>query len=206
MSLTPQQRQSAAGGAHPEAAPRILRRYGPELADSLLDMYLTFEPKAAYQGLPPFRKEVTRDWVVSLVDAPGNTNFVSCVGERVIAHAALVHYPQLPDAQEIIIFVHQDYQHQGLGRQLFLATLNWACQQLHLQRVWLYVNWHNLPARRLYTSIGFDALPSELHDPEIEMVHTLSCAECSEEDCAIYSSALMREFGGELLRDTSHPK
>lgn len=170
----------------------VFQRYVPGLADSLFDMYRAFEPKGAYQGLPPHDEGVTRGWLTSLTGNSDNTNFVLREGNRVIGHAALIHYPHLLDEQEILIFVHQDYQHRGLGRQLFLGTMNWACRQRHLQRVWLSVNWHNLPARRLYASIGFEPLLSDLFDPEIEMVRRLSCTECLQADCPVYSAKLMR--------------
>ncbi len=172
----------------------VFQPYVPELADRLLDMYRTFEPKGAYEGLPPFREEVTRDWLGGLLGDKSNTNFVLRAGDRVIAHAALLHYPNASDAQEIVIFVHQDYQHRGLGRQLFLATMHWACRRIHLRSVWLWVNWHNLPARRLYTNIGFEPSPSDLFDREIEMIHPLSCPECRKTDCPIYCAKLIHSL------------
>jgi len=184
-------RRVAGDGPDSEIAGAVFRPYDDDLAGGLLEMYRTFEPKGAYQGLPPYKEEVTRDWLSTLTSDPDNTNFVLCGTKRVIAHAALVHYPRLLHQQEIVIFVHQDYQRRGLGRQLLMSTMNWACCHCHLQSVWLWVNWHNLPARHMYASIGFEPLPSDLHDPDIEMVHRLSCAECRELDCPIYCAKLI---------------
>jgi len=171
----------------------VFQPFVPGLADRLLGMYRGFEPKGAYHGLPPFDAEVARDWLTSLLTNPNNTNLVLSHGTRVIAHAGLVHYPHVPDDQEIIIFVHQDFQHRGLGRQLFLATMHWACRKLHLRRVWLSVNWHNLPARRMYGSVGFEPLPpDDPFDPEIDMERRLSCETCRGPDCPVYSSELAR--------------
>ena len=85
-------------------------------------MYLTFKPKATYQGLPPVKPVMTVCWLRTLLLRPKNANFVLTLGDRTIAHAGLVDYPDFPDEREIIIFVHQDHQHRGWGRRMFLAT------------------------------------------------------------------------------------
>jgi len=170
------------------AAPASFRQYAPQDGAGLLRMYLTFEPKAAYQGLPPFTEAVTRRWVSDLVGTAKNTNFVLKLGQEVIAHAALVYYPNCPLEEEIIIFVHQDYQGRGWGRRLFLATLNWACLHLKLRRVWLSVESYNARARRLYSSLGFMPVPSTTLQPEIEMIRPLQCQECLKDRCPIFSA------------------
>jgi len=71
--------------------------------------------------------------------------------------------------------------------------MNWACRELHLRRVWLSVNSHNLPARRMYASVRFEPLPPDApFDPEIDMERRLSCDKCRESDCPVYCSELIR--------------
>ena len=67
--------------------------YGPAYWDELLEMYLTFEPKGVYQGLPPFKEDMIRKWLSSLVEERRNSNLVLCLNGRVIGHAALVYSP-----------------------------------------------------------------------------------------------------------------
>jgi RimJ/RimL family protein N-acetyltransferase len=179
------------------AMPFTFRPYNPDDLDGLQEMYLTFEPKGAYQGLPPYKKMVTQKWLHDLTRTDRNTHFVLVQGRRVVAHAALVHYPRFPDSQEIIIFVHQDCQHRGWGRKLFLAAMHCACLALHLHEVWLTVEWDNVPARTLYSSIGFVPLPPrDMTDDEIEMRRPLGCGDCLKADCPIYSAELMQQQAG----------
>jgi len=175
--------------------------YSPRDWSGLLEMYLSFEPKAAYQGLPPFKETVTRRWLSGLVGNPRNTNFILERDGKLIAHVALVYYPNFPVEQELIIFVHQDHRHRGWGRQLLVAAMNWACRRLKLQRVWLKVDLYNAPARRLYTRIGFVPVPSVPDGTEIDMVRPLGCRECSETHCPIFRSELIRRLG--LVEATS---
>jgi len=133
-------------------------------------------------------------WLRTLLLRPKNANFVLTLGDRTIAHAGLVDYPDFPDEREIIIFVHQDYQRRGWGRRMFLATLKHACLALRLRRVWLTVEWDNIPARRLYESIGFVRDWAFLDDTEVEMGRPLHCERCLESDCPIFAADLLRKL------------
>lgn len=166
-----------------------LRLYCTQNWSGLLHMYLTFQPKAAYQGLPPFKEAVTRRWLSDLVANPNNTNFILELRQEVIAHAALVHYPDRPGDQEIVVFVHQRRRHQGWGRKVLLAAMNWACRQLKLRRVWLSVEWSNVAARRLYASVGFVPISGEVDDTEIDMQRLLQCENCLETRCPVFAAA-----------------
>ena len=154
-------------------------------------MYLTFEPRATYQGLPPVKPMMTLCWLRTLLLRPENTNFVLSLGGRVIAHAGLVDYPDFPDEREIIIFVHQDHQHRGWGRKVFLATLKHACVALGLRRAWLTVEWDNTAARGLYESIGFVREWAFLDDTEVEMGRPLGCERCLKKRCPIFTAELL---------------
>jgi|GEM_PF-2475836 len=178
---------------HAEDVP-VFGRYEARHWPALLDMYLTFEPKAAYQGLPPFKEAVTRRWLASLVENERNTNFVLLIDGRIAAHAALVYYPHTPDEQEIIIFVHQDFQHRGWGRELFLAAMWWGCLRLRLRDVWLSVTWDNAPAWRMYRAIGFRPVSHDPMDPDIIMARPFACPDCSRDTCPTYNSRLIHEY------------
>lgn len=144
----------------------VFRPYTAQDWFGLFNMYLTFEPRAAYQGLPPFKEPVTSRWLFGLVRNPNNSNFVLCLSSEIIGHASLVNYPNQVGQEEIIIFIHQCYQHRGWGRELFLAVMHWACHYLKLKQVWLTVEWNNVKARRLYNGIGFVSIPSESSNPQ----------------------------------------
>jgi acetoin utilization protein AcuC len=153
-------------------------------------MYASFEPKVSYMGLPPFRTDHIEKWLRHLVEEPRNTHFLLWTGRNVIAHAALIYYPNKRGSQEIIIFVHQEHQGRGWGRKMFLATLNWACLELQLDEVWLYVDWHNVRARQLYASVGFEVRSAGIKSSELLMRRKLNCTPCLRESCPVFATPL----------------
>jgi len=150
-------------------------------------MYLSFEPKGAYQGLPPYKEAVTEQWLGRLLNDPENINFILARDNFIFAHAALVYYPDTPDSREIIIFVHQLEQHKKWGRKLFLATMGWACRNTGMREAWLTVDWHNIKARRLYSSVGFERASETEMGEEVHMSRKLNCPKCMKSDCAVFS-------------------
>jgi len=173
--------------------------YKPCYGRALLRMYVDFEPKGVYEGLPPRDARRTANWLCELTGSPANSNFVLMQAHDAIGHAALVAYPHSPRSQEIIIFVHHAHQHRGLGRQLFLGALNWACLRLHLDEVWLMVGPGNSRARRLYQSVGFVADVREHVCDEITMRRPFRCARCIESRCPVFSSGLADDLAGQPL-------
>src|ERR1043166_4682260 len=116
-------------------------------------MYLGFEPKAQFQGLPPASPEQLCLWLQSL-HRKDVDQFVLAVGERIIGHSMLCRGPQQDEA-ELAIFLHQKFRGRGLGRRLLLCTLNYGCKKLELSRVWLSVQGANPRAMHLFESLGF---------------------------------------------------
>lgn len=191
--------QTAEAPASGTAGP-VLRWYSSEWWSALVEMYATFEPKFVYLGLPPLSLDAIERWLRGLIADPANTHLVLTEGDRVIGHAALVYYPESPEAQEIVIFVHQDYQRRGLGRRLFLAAMHRGCRHLGLDRVWLWVNRRNRKGLRLYTDVGFVPTPDSMLQPEIAMNREMTCDECLEEDCPIFTSDLAWHLYPSTLR------
>ncbi len=123
-----------------------LRRAMPIDRETLVGMYLSFEPKGALLGLPP-RKEPQR-WLDKLAVYP---NFVVYVEGRLAGHAALC---LDGDWAEVAIFVHQGYRRRGLGTLLLKELINEA-QRLGLRRLWGMAEPDNVPMFRLAYSLGF---------------------------------------------------
>lgn len=117
----------------------------------LCEMYHTFHPKPASQGLPPEDPEICRNWIKKLLEI--GENLLALRGKTVVGHAALI-----PDLQnktgEFVIFVDQSHRNLGIGTELTRYTLN-KCGQLGLESVWLMVNVSNFFAVRLYKKFGF---------------------------------------------------
>jgi PAS domain S-box-containing protein len=130
----------------------------------LLAFYESFEPKGAYEGLPPLRKRDRRRWVMGIVG--GWRNYLILDGDRVVGHAGVTVGGS--DLEEIILFLHQDYRCKGIGTQA-LRHIWTLLEQEGWRRLWLTVENTNLPAIRCFQKVGFRHTSDPL-DPELEMV------------------------------------
>jgi L-amino acid N-acyltransferase YncA len=115
--------------------------------DSILEMYLHFDPKGAALGLPP-RKDAGK-WIDSLSSFP---NFVVRDEGRVVAHGVLC---VEGDSGETAIFVHQDWRGRKIGK-LLLTELIEEAKHLGLRRVWGMAAPDNYVMLRLAESLGFE--------------------------------------------------
>ncbi len=117
----------------------------------LLEMYRTFIPRPASQGLPPQDSETCNQWVNNLFGI--GENFLAWRGGSVIGHAALA-----PDVSgksgEFVIFVDKDNRNLGIGTHLTRFTLE-RYGNLGFDTIWLTVNVSNALAVKLYRKIGF---------------------------------------------------
>ncbi len=124
----------------------------PDDLPSLLEMYRTFLPKPASQGLPPEDPEICHHWVEQLFKI--GENLLALRGDAVIGHAALI-----PDIQgksgEFVIFVDQNNRNLGVGTELTQFALE-KSRQLGFDSIWLTVNVSNFIAIKLYKKFGFE--------------------------------------------------
>jgi len=61
------------------------------------------------------------------------------------------------------VVVHPDFRKQGLARTMMLHIIDFARSELHLMTIDLHVWEENLPAIRLYESLGFELQHRELY-------------------------------------------
>jgi len=119
---------------------------------SLVEMYRTFSPKPAAQGLPPEDPETCDHWVKTLFEM--GENLLAWRGGSVIGHVALI-----PDTKgksgELVIFVDQNHRNLGIGTELTRFTLE-KFGQLGFDSVWLTVSVLNFIAIKLYRKLGFE--------------------------------------------------
>jgi RimJ/RimL family protein N-acetyltransferase len=118
----------------------------------LCEMYRTFYPKPASQGLPPEDPEICHNWIKQLFEI--GQNLLALRGDIVIGHAALI-----PDIKgrsgEFVIFVDQNHRNLGIGTELTQFTLE-KSRQLGFDSIWLTVNVSNFIAIKLYRKFGFE--------------------------------------------------
>lgn len=182
------QPETSEGPLTPPDIEATFREYTPSDHDGLVAMYGGFEPKGAFQGLPPHSERLVRQWLDRLREC-GSMFFVACANGRIVGHAMLCPSPK--NSAELAIFIHQDFRGLGIGKKLLLGVLNHACKHLQLSKVWLSVQGANFPAMNLFQHAGFE--PAGTGDPlrwEITMHRPLSCEPCLGDRCAIFGESL----------------
>ena len=119
---------------------------------ALLEMYRTFHPRPASQGLPPEDPEICHHWVKNLFEI--GENFIAWAGGAVIGHAVLV-----PDMKgrsgEFVIFIQQHHRNVGIGTELTRFVLE-KSRESGFDSLWLAVNLTNFIAIKLYRKFGFE--------------------------------------------------
>ena len=122
---------------------------------SLINMYDTYNPLGSVQGLPPIDKDKRHQWVQDIIS--NGTNLLALFEDNVIGHASLFSIPV--SWAEYFIFIHQDFQSQGIGTGMTLYVIDWA-QQEDLSTIWLSVERKNHIAIALYRKVGFERIGS----------------------------------------------
>lgn len=122
---------------------------------SLIRMYDTYKPLGSVQGLPPIDKDKRHQWVQEIIS--NGTNLLALFEDNVIGHASLFSIPV--SWAEYFIFIHQDFQSQGIGTGMTLYVIDWA-QQEDLSTIWLSVERKNYVAIALYHKVGFKRIGS----------------------------------------------
>ncbi|MBC5733916.1 GNAT family N-acetyltransferase [Flavonifractor sp. DFI.6.63] len=108
-------------------------------------------------GLPSCRTADSAAFLASL--GPNDHNFVAAAEDGTIIAAAglqVCSNPRMRHVGSIGLFVHTDYQNQGVGTALMKAILDLADNWLMLVRVELEVFADNERAIRLYEKFGFE--------------------------------------------------
>jgi RimJ/RimL family protein N-acetyltransferase len=132
--------------------------------ERLMAMYLAFQPRNCFQGLPPIRDEVCTTWVRGMIETGINLLAESAPG-AVIGHAAI--FPINPRKCEMLVVVSHAHQNTGIGTELVQGCIAVAAE-LGYERIWLPVESKNIPARRVYEKCGFAYTSPP--GPELDMV------------------------------------
>lgn len=141
-----------------------LHNYGESPHDdeheALVEMYTEFDPSDRAQGIPPIGEHRIREWLDIVLEG---INVLAWHDDRIVGHAILV-----PDGDrwELAIFVHQDYQRCGIGKQLIQALFATALEE-GAERIWLTVERWNHPAINLYRDVGFSEIEGDSFEKEM---------------------------------------
>lgn len=135
--------------------------------DRLVAMYLAYQPRASFQGLPPLKDVVCVQWVHDMVRT--GVNVVALAGGAVVGHIALFRVNRRKC--EMLVVVSPAQQDSGIGTEL-TRSIVLAARELGFEKMWLPVAASNLRARHVYQKCGFryvsDKLAREL-DMELDL-------------------------------------
>jgi GNAT superfamily N-acetyltransferase len=129
--------------------------YEERYFSSLIRMYDTYSPLGSVQGLPHIDRDKRHQWTQDMIS--NGTNLLALHQDMVIGHASLFSMPV--NWAEYFIFVHQDFQRQGIGTAISLYVIDWAHQE-NLSTLWLSVERKNFIAISLYYKVGFKRIGS----------------------------------------------
>ena len=137
----------------------VVRRLTGADEPLLEEMYRTFTPLAAAQGLPPRRAAQRASWLDKLRHG---INFVAFVDDHLAGHLALL---PIGDAAEMACFVHQDFRRRGLATALTRAAAEEA-RAAGYRRLSVFIDTHNLGARQGLLKFGFRPVWEDLQEGE----------------------------------------
>lgn len=127
---------------------------------SLLEMYRSFSPKPASQGLPPEDPETCNRWIKTLLRM--GLNALAWRGDRVIGHAVLISDVK-GKSGEFAIFVDQDHRNLGIGTELARFNLE-RFGELDFEYAWLTVRVLNFIAIKLFRKVGFEFCDADSYE------------------------------------------
>lgn len=157
--------------------------------ERLLRLYARFEPKEVYDGQPPLALADIETWLKEFLH-DDFVQFVVEIGDRIVGHSVL-HLSRDRTEAELMLFVHQEFRGLGLGRALFLGTLNHGCKHLRLDRVIVKIDTANPIAQGRLERVGFRARDlNKAFQMEGKMERPSNCPKCKAERCQIFNTPL----------------
>jgi RimJ/RimL family protein N-acetyltransferase len=135
-----------------EGTPTRLEFLAVDGQPQLLAMYLAYQPRNSFQGLPPIRDDVCARWVDDMVRT-GLHVVARSAEETVIGHGAI--FPINKRKCEMLVAVFPTFHNLGIGTELVRTCIDMAAE-FGLERIWLPVDATNLRARHVYEKCGFE--------------------------------------------------
>jgi RimJ/RimL family protein N-acetyltransferase len=123
----------------------------------LVAMYLAYQPRNSFQGLPPIKDVICRKWVEDMIRTGINV-VARGAGGDVVGHIAL--FPIDDRKCEMLVVVSPEFQNAGIGTELTRSIIAVAAEQ-GFQQIWLPVAANNLRARHVYRKCGFEYVPGQ---------------------------------------------
>ena len=141
----------------------LIRLLDDKTCQGLLVMYLAFQPRNSFQGLPPVSDEACTKWVQHMIGNGINIAALS-FGDGVVGHAAL--FPMDNEVCEMFVVVSPPFQNIGIGTQLTRCSVQLA-YEIGFDRIWLPVEFRNVRAKHVYRKCGFENLDGDSRELEM---------------------------------------
>jgi CBS domain-containing protein len=130
----------------------------------LIEMYLAYEPRNSFQGLPPVGDAACKSWVQHMIGHGINLVALS-FGAGVVGHVALFPIDNL--RCEMLVVVSPPFQNTGIGSELVRCAIQLS-DEIDFEKIELSVDATNVRARHVYKKSGFE-YHSFRHAGEVEM-------------------------------------
>jgi len=144
--------------------PVLIKLLDEKKRHPLVDMYLAYEPRNSFSGLPPITDSACVQWVREMTSV--GINLVALSFETGVAgHAAL--FPIDPETCEYLVAVSPPEQRIGIGTELTRCSIQLA-NELGFETMRLNVEAGNHIARHVYEKCGFQYLSHGLYG-ELDM-------------------------------------
>ena len=138
--------------------PVELHRLPADAGQRLIDMYLAFQPRNSFQGLPPLKDEVCVRWVQDMLRDRHPRHGAVPPRRPIVGHAAL--FPINRQKCEMLVVVCPGFQNLGIGTELVRSCIDLA-DELGFERIWLPVDATNVRARHVYRKCGFEYVSND---------------------------------------------
>ena len=135
----------------------LIKTLGESMYQRLIAMYLDYQPKDSFDGLPPIKDAACVEWVQGMIRK--GINLIALASEEsLVGHAAL--FPIDERRCEILMAVSPQHQNIGIGTELTRSSVELA-RELSFRQVWLSVESRNARARHVYKKCGFECCSVE---------------------------------------------
>lgn len=165
--------------------PFIVEILGPKRHDEMVQMYLSYEPRNSFNGLPPLNDNVCRKWVQQMIQTGVNLVAIS-YDYGMVGHASLLFIDDT--TCELFIVVAHQHQQVGIGTELTRCAIRLA-YELGTTKLWLAVEAGNKVAQHVYRKCGFNYIHCGQGEREMAM------------DLSIHKACLERPVDGITTKD-----
>ena len=142
----------------------VIKTLDESLHQGLIGMYLAYQPKDSFEGLPPMKDAACLKWVQGMIHDAVNLIALSSAG-NIVGHAAI--FPIDQQRCELLMVVSPQFQNIGIGTELARSSLDFA-RELGFVQAWLSVESRNARARHVFKKCGFGCLSAE-NPGDVEM-------------------------------------